>query len=57
MNSNKFITKIMWLVISIILAILGVWLLYDGITNHESTHSIVGLGILIGEVLFFRWHM
>ena len=52
--NNDFIMKIIWLLVAICLSILGLWLVYMGITERNVTFGIIGGGILFGEILFFR---
>ena len=51
---NDFVVKIVWLLIAIFMSIFGLWLLYVGFTERSVMLGVIGAGVLLGEILFFR---
>ena len=51
---NNFIVNIIWLLIAIFLSIFGLWVLYIGITEKNIVFGLIGGGVILGEILFFR---
>jgi len=50
----SIITYSIKFLMTIILSILGIWLVYDGIIDKVISKGLLGVGILVGEILFFK---